>query len=421
MTMLRRHDRVAAALLALSLPAWMGCDLNKALDVDAPTQIIASTLDDPQKVPLLLSSMTAGFYCALGAYIVVSGEVGDLLAYVGGNALRDKYYARSLSSGLGYANGYQNTGCAGADAIGAYGNLQETRWYAADLVEKLEGWTDAQVAPASRVQALAQSAAIQGYTELLLGEGFCSMAFDTGPLVTREQVFVRAEASFTKAIQHAQAAGDNQILNMAYVGRARARLNAGNGAGAASDAGAVPATGFREETTQSGADPYRRNQVFSQMQFQSLSSVETYWRGYMHQGVVDPRMALTQSLVPREVWSFDKYPTISSPIPIARSEEAQLILAEVQGGQAAVAIINMLHPPGMPAFSSTDPAEILAHVIEERAIVLFGEGHRLGDMLRYNLPFRPAAGSPGVGSNAVFGTDTCMPLPIEEVNSNPNL
>lgn len=421
MTTPRRTNRVACALLALALPAWAGCDLNSALDVDAPTQILASSLDDPQKVPLLFSSVTAGFYCALGAYIVVSGEVSDLLAYVGGNALRDKYYARSLSSGLGFSNGYQNTGCNGADAIGAYGNLHETRWYANDLVTKLEGWTDAEVAPANRVQTLARTAAIQGYAELLLGEGFCTMAFDNGPLVTRQEVFERAEATFSKAIQQAQAAADAQTLNLAYVGRARARLNAGDAAGAASDAALVPATGFLEATTQSGTDPYRRNQVFSQMQLQSLSSVETYWRGFTHQGVVDPRVALTQSLVPLEVWSFDKYPTISTPIPIARSEEAQLILAEVQGGATAVTIINQLHPPGMPAFSSSDPVEILAHVIEERAIVLFGEGHRLGDMLRYNLPFRPAAGSPGVGSNAVFGTDTCMPLPIEEVNNNPNL
>jgi hypothetical protein len=37
------------------------------------------------------------------------------------------------------------------------------------------------------------------------------------------------------------------------------------------------------------------------------------------------------------LWVQEKYPDYASPIPIVTGGEAQLILAEVQGGQAAVA------------------------------------------------------------------------------------
>jgi len=424
LAMIRRsHRRVA--VIALTLPTLWGC--NELLEVKAPTQILATTLDDPQKASLLLNSMIATFNCALGAYIVVSGELADLFTFVGGNAIRDKYDSRRMSSGLGYTSGYNGTvSCEGSfpadgSAIGSYANLQESRWLADHIANKLEGWTDAHVTTGNRVQMLGRAQAYQGYGELLLGEGFCTMAFNSGPELTRLQVFQAAEATFTKAIQNAQTAGDAQTRTFATLGRARARLNAGKGAEAAADAALVPA-GFVERTEQSATDLFRQNQVFRQSWSVAFSSVEIFWRNYVHQGVAEPRIALVQRLSPREVWAPQKHPAATTGIPIARHVEAQLILAEVQGGQNAVNIINQLHTAaGIPAFSSTDATEIKNHVIEERSIELFAEGHRLGDLLRYNIPFRPPAGSPAPRSDPTYGTDTCMPLPIQEVQNNPNI
>jgi len=247
------------------------------------------------------------------------------------------------------------------------------------------------------------------------------MTFNGGPELTRQQVFQQAEATFTKAIASATAAGDNQTKNMAYVGRARARLNAGKLADAGADAALVPA-GFVEQTEQSGSDLFRHNQVYRQTWGVAQTSVEIFWRNFTHMGVPDPRISLVQRLSPREIWAPNKFAAVTSPLPIARTNEARLIQAEVQGGQTAVGIINQLHSAaGIPAFNSTDATEIKNHVIEERSIELFAEGHRLGDLLRYNIPFRPPAGSPAPRSDPTYGTDTCMPLPIQEVQNNPNI
>jgi hypothetical protein len=114
-----------------------------------------------------------------------------------------------------------------------------------------------------------------------------------------------------------------------------------------------------------------------------------------------------------------KYTAYNSPIPIATWQEAQLIIAEVQGGQTAVNIINTFHQlAGLPAFSSSDPVAIANQVRQERSRELFLDGHRLYDMIRWNLPFATGQ-SPYDG--VTYGTTTCMPLPESEINGNPNL
>ena len=65
-------------------------------------------------------------------------------------------------------------------------------------------------------------------------------------------------------------------------------------------------------------------------------------------------------------------------------------------------------------------AAVLAQIVEERRRELWLEGHRLGDLRRYNLPFSPAAGTP-YPFGGVYGNQTCFPLPdIERIN-NPNI
>ena len=79
--------------------------------------------------------------------------------------------------------------------------------------------------------------------------------------------------------------------------------------------------------------------------------------------------------------------------------------------------------PGLPAYDATGQtlAQVQTQLVEERRRELFLEGHRLGDLRRYNLPFLPAAGTPYPGGGGVYGTQTCFPLPdIERIN-NPNI
>ena len=105
-----------------------------------------------------------------------------------------------------------------------------------------------------------------------------------------------------------------------------------------------------------------------------------------------------------------KYLSRSAPIPFATWREAQLMIAEVEGGQTAVNIINELrakvseldwvsddHPSlPLPEFSSTDPGEIEATVQEERRRELWMQGSRAGDKLRWESLLRTSTnwGSP---------------------------
>jgi hypothetical protein len=323
---------------------------------------------------------------------------------------------------------YATNGC---DAYGIYTPIQIARGTADRALELVQGWTDAQVA--NRQDLIAKAAAYAGYSRILLGEGFCSAAMNLGPEMTSAEIFASAEAMFTTAISAAQAANDPQILNMAYVGRARARLNQGNKAGASADAALVTA-GFVINASSENAPTIRRNRVqdFNQA---GVVSVGPSYRGLTLPApgggtVPDTRVTVTNAgkngtdnRTP--LYLQTKYPIGTTPIPIASYKEAQLIVAEVAGGQTAVNIINALRTArGLPTFSSTDPVAIAAEVTEARRRELFLEGQHLFDVRRLNLPLDPAAGIPYStvylkGGN--YGTERCFPLPDVERLNNPNI
>ena len=111
-------------------------------------------------------------------------------------------------------------------------------------------------------------------------------------------------------------------------------------------------------------------------------------------------------------------------MPIARWEEAQLIIAEVVGGDEAVGIIDGLRDAhGLPHFMGMGEAEIRQAVIDERQRELWFEGFRAYDIHRLNLPLVPAPGEPyqlGVKGGS-YGDQTCIPIPIIETFNNPTI
>ena len=65
-------------------------------------------------------------------------------------------------------------------------------------------------------------------------------------------------------------------------------------------------------------------------------------------------------------------------------------------------------------------AQVRDQILEERRREFFLEGHRLGDMRRFNVPLSPAVGAPYPHGNT-YGDQRCFPLPDSERNNNPNL
>jgi starch-binding outer membrane protein, SusD/RagB family len=295
-----------------------------------------------------------------------------------------------------------------------------------------------------RTGLIAVAATYAGHSLVLLGEGMCSAALDVGPELTPVQILAEAEARFTRAIDAATAAlttaptaedslSLNSTLNLALLGRARARLDLGNKPGAGADAALVPA-GFRVEATRSGAKTQRENLIFTELYRDLNFTVDAPFRNLTFGGVPDPRVEVfdagtTGADNATPIFAPLKYSSIDAPIAVAKWEEAQLILAEaaLAGGDVggAVTIINTLHTnAGLPAYGGGTPEEVLTQIIEERSRELFLEGQRLGDIIRYGVPLYPAPGTPfavGGGTSGEYGTQVCFPLPTVERNNNPNI
>ncbi len=394
------------------LLTW-GC--GDMLQVEVPGDVELASLDTPEMTAVLVTGAIADFECAFGNYTFLGGTVVDEIMNGSAASVYNAFDWRGVTPNESVY------GTASCTSLGVYVPLSTARFVADDAYRRLEGYTDAEIP--DRASLMATAAAYGGYARILFGEGFCRAAFDVGPALSPSQVLGLAEERFTTAIEHAQAAGNTEILHMAYVGRARARLGLGDLSAAASDARQVP-EGFRKDATYSEATTRRENKLFTYLHRDRTASVEPSFWDVMWEGVPDPRVSLTSqgicldkltpSLAP------DQYASIDAPIPIATWEEAQLIIAEAEGGQIAVGIINdLLQRAGLaPTFVASDPAEILDGIIEQRRRQLFLQSHRLGDLLRYGLPF-PTGVHPYKG--VAYESSTCFPLPTVEILNNPNI
>jgi len=363
----------------------------------------------------------------------LAGELEDATLSAG----RWDYDRRTVTSGDAYGPNQCNDG----SFLGLYTPLSVARFQADNAASHLQGWTDAQVT--DRHMLIAKASAYAGYSLVLLGEGFCSAAIDVGPQLMPNQLLDSAEARFSTAVTEATTANATDLLNLALVGRARTRLDLANSTGALADAQLVPA-GFEYDATYSSSNLRRENLIFQQLNKFPFNTIAVPYRKFMYvfadtvtpgkvDSVPDPRVAVQFNAA---TTMFDnrhgqyvqlKYATIASPIPLATTTEAQLIIAEIQGGPTAVNIINALHAAvGLPAFHATDPDSIRQQVIYERAAEFFLDGHHLGDVNRFNLTLFPAAGTPypvdaANPKGGFYGVGRRFPLPDKERFNNPNI
>ena len=412
--------------LVLTLGFLAACDTGRLLDVTTPNQVPVEILDQPGNATLLVNSAIGDFQCAFGSAVVVealiAGEMNDAQL---GAAQWD--YARRTANTL--TNGiYGTSGCVGPQGLGIYFPLSTARFGADNAVTKLKAWTDAEVPNRTGLLALANLYA--GFSYSMLGMSMCEAAFDNGPAVKQKGMFALAEQRLTDAITAAQTVGADSVRFAALVVRARMRLYQGNTAGALADAQAVP-KGFVMNASTSGTASRLYNRVFhvtKQTGFYSIPS----WALNMttERGQIDPRsatqLANTNSANNGQtvIYAANKYVSgYAAPMPMAKWEEAQLIIAEIQGGAQAVAIINAMRADVglLPYIGATDATSIKNLVIDERKRVLFLEGLRNYDIERFSIPFNPPVGTAFPVGGGTYGNTTCLPLPDVEKNNNPSL
>jgi hypothetical protein len=422
MTRRPRAMRVRLCAIFATGTLLTACDTGRLLDVKSPSRVPVELFDSPTNAALMVNSAIGDFECAFGAAVTVEGIISDELADAQLGAAAWPYDRRDANTQTNGA--YGTNSCISNQTPGIYTPLSTARFQADAALTKLEGWTDAQVP--NRANLLAQAALYAGFSYAMLGMSMCEAAFDLGAPINQAAMFALAEQRFTTVITTSGASA--AVVNAAYVGRARVRLFQGNTTGAAADATLVPA-GFVLNAGTGSNDNRRYNRVFAATGQFGFYTVEPGSRALTTEnGQADPRSATitttTRAADARQtIVEPAKYNAYTSPIRIASYDEAQLILAEAQGGAPGVTIINNMRAAvGLnPYTGPSDPASFRTLIASERQRVLFVEGFRNFDIQRFNLPFNPIAGTPYPFKGGFYGTTTCLPLPDIERFNNPNV
>ena len=410
----RPGARRLVALGALLLIGTAGCD--SLLEVDLPGRVVEDDLDNPALAATMVSGALGEFECALNQLVptnaLLTGEFISSNFFLASNAWGRREEPFMLES---------PGECPDDRATAIYGYFtpfQRARWMAEDAIARISEYPAEEVP--NKEGMLAQLAAYAGYSYIHLAQNYCEITADNGPILSTEEAISRAEQRFTEAIQHADAAGDADIRNMALVGRARARLNLGNLDGAATDAEQVP-EGYVRNATYSTASVRRENSTYNRTETAYLSVGEA-WRNLTVNGSPDPRVPVEDTGVLGQdgttpQWNQLKYTSPSDPIRIASWAEAQLILAEARGGSEAIDAINRVRAThGIAPLQEGDVDDVLEAVLEERKREFFLEGQRHSDMIRHDIPFPSGENHKG----QLFQPYDCMPLPNVERDNNPN-
>ncbi len=420
----RSRSRLSAVGITLLLAAAnTACE--DLLQVELPTKVAAENLDNPSVAEVLVNSAIGEFECAFSQFVAASGQLTDELRHSSGWLVMTEWDHRKIGKDRDVAL------CNGNFGYGVFTPVQKARVSAESARSRLEGWDDADVP--GRTDKIATVAAYGAFSRAILGEAFCEMTIDVGPIISKTEMLQNAEAALGESMSLSQAAGRSDLAEAARIRRAAIRLALGDKSGAMSDAAAVP-KGFRFDANYSAADLYRYNRIFHHNHVDGFISPEFNDENGQPTvdgdnptvgGVVDPRVESTPSGIGQDgspLRHIHKYSSWTSPIAIANAAEARLIVAEAELGQAAVDIMNEFHAAaGLPPYEPADVAddeEIMKHVLQERSRELFLEGRRLYDFLRHDLPF--AAGTHPYDGNT-YGTTSCIEIPRRELDSNPNI
>ncbi len=430
--------RLAAAGALLASTTLGAC--GDILEVELPGNLTETDLLQPQSAQTMANSAIADFECSYSMFTVLTSAMEDTwwraTGYWGGWA----EYRSDRPGTDECATDDTNTGWATG--------FQKSRFMAETAYAKISEWGD-QVPNADRL--LATSAVYAGLVYEIFGETFCEITVDVGPLMQPDEVLARSEEWFTTALGHL-GSGDVAIVStqslrqLALLGRARVRLARGDLSGAAADARQIQPDFVAYATRDNSVRP-RWNHVYRQLNVNGYSAVAgaVQWEGapvpftgYRNltvaadgrltrgDGVPDPRVPVRfmneflQDGV-TDNYAQLKYTSTAANIPIARWAEAQLILAEVEGGAQAVSRIDALRDVhGLPHYAGpTNAASIRNLIIEERRREFFFEGRFLAEKLRKELWFPM-----GVGANhkaVTYGRARCFMMPLSEYQNNPNI
>ncbi len=442
---------ILSALTVGMMVSIAACDADSLLEVEDPVNPTPGSLDNPDGVPTIVAGALGDFQVAY------SGAGGDAFLSVSSVFTDEFFAAGTFTTRIATDQRAQFPTAQGNTSDGTYRNLHRARRALRDAADAVERFSQA----GSQDARFPRLKALEAYTYIALGEGFCSgipfsetdrgapAAFGT-PLST-EQVFEEAVGIFDQAL------ASSSTNNLARIGKGRALLNLGRASEAAQAVGDVPTdfVYFVEHSANSGR---QNNPIFGlQANRRYALSDREGTNGMPFRSAQDPRAPWVEDPAGGFDASFpmfvsQRYVSFDTNMPLATGIEARLIEAEallLSGNGAWLDRLNDLRADVAPLMSGmfphwssvvpgpnnptdtleplSDPgndADRLALIYEERAFWLLNTGTRLGDMrrlIRVHGMDSESVFPTGAfrGGESDFGRDVNFPVIFDEVN-NPN-
>lgn len=281
---------------------------------------------------------------------------------------------------------------------------------------------------------LARAAMNSGYSMVLIAEHFCQGTIRVGPALEPEEMLDTAVTRFQRAIDVTDdltGTDATRILNASRVGLGRAYLQQKDYANAAAAVAGVPDDfNLNAVMIDDANNRVLGNLVYSYDFGSRLLVVPPDYRA-----LNDPRVPWLDTGLDAQATELDyyqqrKYTGYATPIRVASGLEARYIEAEARlmgtpssTTEALDLIAERRAANGQGVFAGTTQAEILAELMDQRAREFWLEAKHTGDWRRNPAatPYVAAAGTPFYKpTQGNFGDATCLPVPLAEVNANPN-
>lgn len=418
----RIRSRAAVPALLALLPFAAAC--NGLLEVDDPDVVRPGQLEGADAIPTRVAGAILDFQIAFNgdfnnALVAAQGMFSD--EYVNSETFPDRLEIdrRNIDRSDNQMTLY------------VYGGLHVARTSARETAALIEA-EDPDNGNLATVRSL------EGYTEIFLGETFCSGVPESrlegsqivfGQPRTTTQVFEAAIAAFDKAL------AADPSSSLAKIGKARALLNLGRYADAASAVSGVP-TGFVDYVRHSSTTPSQNNGLWSLSTNGRLSLADRDGvSGVPFRSLNDPRVPWLDTGDTGFDGSTRLYlqllsPEIDSDVAYTTGIEARLIEAEAALDAGDRMTFFAKHNEvratrNLAELQDTGQSidELVDMHFRERALWFHSTAHRVGDLRRLVRQYGrdPADVYPSgeYFKGGSFGSDLNFPIPIEEDN-NPN-
>jgi hypothetical protein len=395
--------------------AFSACGI---LDVANPGPIADASLNTPTAVAGVVTGMAFDLSRSMDAVTQETAIMADELFH-GGSYASEGLFNRGL--------------IRDEDVNGMWGDMHRARWVAESGLERLKtvlGQSEFDKSPfAARAYIYA------GLANRILGETVCDAVYDGGPKEAFTTHFTRADAEFTEAIRIAGSltgAIKDSLLRVAYGGRAAVRAWQGKWTEAVADAQQVPTSYVfvAPFSTNTGAENNDLvNETNNRLEY-------TVWNTQWAQVFKDPRVPwdtvkTTGGAIQKgqdgktNFFRQRKYNGLGADIPLVKGMEMLMLRAEAAlrsndvGG--AMALINQQRAfystssTPLPPLSASTAAEAWPILQKERAAVLWLENRRFWDLRRWNTE------PPPIKNTYLDARDKCVPISLNEKQSNPNL